>query len=138
LAQTKSADGFCTGLGKTTRKGAVEDCWLAKRGKPPIKAHDVRELIVSSRREHSRKPDEQYGRIERLVDGPYLEMFARQARPGWIAWGDEVSKFQAVEPPYDADRDIRESVAEGFRAIKARQAAGGPGWISTVRGKPAS
>jgi MT-A70 len=47
----------------------------------------VRELIVSPRRKHSQKPDEQYERIERLVDGPYFEMIARQRRPGWTAWG---------------------------------------------------
>jgi N6-adenosine-specific RNA methylase IME4 len=50
-------------------------------------------LIVAPRREHSRKPDEQYERIERLVAGPYLELFARQSRPGWDSWGNEVGKF---------------------------------------------
>jgi N6-adenosine-specific RNA methylase IME4 len=77
------------GLGFTTRKN-VELCLLGKRGRPPIRAHDVRELIVSPRRQHSRKPDEQYERIERLCDGPYLELFARQQWPGWVAVGDEV------------------------------------------------
>jgi N6-adenosine-specific RNA methylase IME4 len=49
----------------------------------------VRKLIISPRREHSRKPDEAYGRIERLFEGPYLEMFARSSRPGWDRWGAE-------------------------------------------------
>jgi N6-adenosine-specific RNA methylase IME4 len=44
-------------------------------------------LIVSPRREHSRKPDEAYERIEALCEGPYLEMFARLPRPGWDRWG---------------------------------------------------
>lgn len=128
LKQTKSGDGFCTGLGKTTRKGAVEDCWLAKRGRPHIKAHDVRELIVAPRREHSRKPDEQYERIERLVDGPYVEMFARTQRPRWIPWGNQVGKFDATEPAYDAQDDLAKSIQFGFAFIRERKAAGGPRW----------
>ena len=78
--QNPSGVGWHMGTGFTTRKN-TEDCLLGRRGRPPIKAHDVRELIVSPRREHSQKPDEQYGRIERLVDGPYLELFARIRRP---------------------------------------------------------
>jgi N6-adenosine-specific RNA methylase IME4 len=97
---------------------------IGRRARPPIKAHDVRELIVSPRRKHSQKPDEQYERIERLVDGPYLEMFARQRRPGWVAWGDEVDK-----PKYDAEDDFAKSLEEGYRAIRERVAAGGPKWV---------
>jgi N6-adenosine-specific RNA methylase IME4 len=89
----RKSPGFHLGLGKTTRKGC-EDCWLAKRGQPRILAHDVHELIVAPVREHSRKPDEQYERIERLCAGPYVELFARQQWPSWYAWGDELGKFQ--------------------------------------------
>lgn len=46
-------------------------------------------MIESRKREHSRKPDEQYDLIESCSPGPYLEMFARYAREGWSAWGDE-------------------------------------------------
>lgn len=46
-------------------------------------------MIETRKREHSRKPDEQYGLIESCSPGPYLEMFARKAQPGWTAWGDE-------------------------------------------------
>jgi N6-adenosine-specific RNA methylase IME4 len=120
----KSGVGFHMGCGFTTRKN-VELCLLARRGHPRIKAHDVRELIVAPRREHSRKPDEQYERIERLVDGPYLEMFARSRRRGWVFWGDQLDHF---EPGYDPLDDITKSVAEGFRAIRKRVAAGGRGW----------
>ena len=65
-------------------------CLLATWSKPKRKSAGVRELIVSPRRDHSRKPDEAYERIEALVDGPYLEMFARRRRPSWDAWGDGV------------------------------------------------
>ncbi len=83
---------FFTGMGYWTRANP-EQCLLATRGAPKRLHKDVRRLIVSPRREHSRKPDEVYGRIERLVAGPYLEMFARQEREGWTAWGNETTRF---------------------------------------------
>jgi N6-adenosine-specific RNA methylase IME4 len=48
-------------------------------------------MIETRKREHSRKPDEQYGIIEACSPGPYLELFARYPRAGWVAWGDEAS-----------------------------------------------
>jgi hypothetical protein len=48
-------------------------------------------MIETRKREHSRKPDEQYALIESCSPGAYLEMFARHARPGWTVWGDESS-----------------------------------------------
>jgi N6-adenosine-specific RNA methylase IME4 len=87
-----SADDFFTGLGYWSRAN-VEQCLLATRGAPPRMAKDVKRLVISPRREHSRKPDEVYGRIERLARGPYLELFARQSRRGWDRWGDQVRLF---------------------------------------------
>lgn len=49
-------------------------------------------IIVSQKREHSRKPDELYDIIESCSPGPYLELFARQIRHGWSQWGNEVTK----------------------------------------------
>jgi N6-adenosine-specific RNA methylase IME4 len=46
-------------------------------------------MIETRKREHSRKPDEQYDLIESCSPGAYLEMFARHGRPGWTVWGDE-------------------------------------------------
>lgn len=46
-------------------------------------------MIETRKREHSRKPDEQYDLIEECSPGPHLELFARHAREGWTAWGDE-------------------------------------------------
>lgn len=46
-------------------------------------------MIEAVKREHSRKPDQQYDVIERCSPGPYLELFARYPRLGWEAWGDE-------------------------------------------------
>ncbi|MGC9195612.1 MAG: MT-A70 family methyltransferase [Syntrophobacteraceae bacterium] len=47
-------------------------------------------ILVTRKREHSRKPDELYAIIEKCSPGPYLEMFARQKRQGWKQWGNEV------------------------------------------------
>ena len=46
-------------------------------------------MIETRKREHSRKPDEIYDLIEACSPGPYLELFARYPRDGWLAWGDE-------------------------------------------------
>lgn len=83
---------FFTGMGYWTRANP-EQCLLATKGKPKRKAKDVKRLIVDKRREHSRKPESVYSRVERLVDGPYLELFARQSRPGWDVLGNETSLF---------------------------------------------
>ena len=82
------------GLGFWTRANS-EPCLLATRGKPKRLNADVRQGIISPRRQHSRKPDGVHERIERLVGGPYLELFARQStRPGWTFWGHEINKFK--------------------------------------------
>ena len=46
-------------------------------------------LIASRKREHSRKPDEQYGIIESCSRGPYLELFGRGRRENWTVWGNQ-------------------------------------------------
>lgn len=46
-------------------------------------------MIETRKREHSRKPDEQYQLIMSCSPGPYLELFARYPQPGWVAWGNE-------------------------------------------------
>ena len=47
-------------------------------------------IIVTRKREHSRKPDESYILIESCSPPPYLELFARHSRKGWTQWGDEL------------------------------------------------
>lgn len=46
-------------------------------------------FLATRKREHSRKPDELYPIIEACSPGPYLELFARGARPGWTVWGNQ-------------------------------------------------
>lgn len=55
--------------------------------------------IGTRKREHSRKPDEQYELIESCSPGPFLEMFARGARPGWTVWGNQAD--ESYEPTWD-------------------------------------
>jgi N6-adenosine-specific RNA methylase IME4 len=92
MKQNRKSDGFFTGLGYWTRANP-EQCLLATRGKPRRLNKGVRKLIVAPRREHSRKPDNVREHIERLVGGPYLELFAREAKAGWECWGDQAGLF---------------------------------------------
>lgn len=86
----RSGFGHFTGMGYYTRAN-TEPCLLAVKGRMPVVAHDVLSIIYSSVREHSRKPDEQYGKIERLYPSMnYVELFARYKRDGWHSWGNEV------------------------------------------------
>lgn len=82
-----------TGLGFTTRKNA-EFCLLARRGNAKRIAKNIREVIMAPVREHSRKPDEAYARMEQYASGPRLELFARQPRRGWTVWGNETGRFE--------------------------------------------
>ena len=97
LDSLSEKDFFC-GLGYWSRANP-EPCLLATRGRPPRLAKNVRRLIVAPRREHSRKPEESYTRIERLVPGPYVELFSRSRRPNWQTWGDQEELFDTTSPP---------------------------------------
>jgi N6-adenosine-specific RNA methylase IME4 len=89
VKQNKSGEGLFSGMGYWTRSNS-EICILATRGAPKRLATDVHQIIMAPVGEHSRKPDEARSRIEQLVGGPYLELFARgKARPGWDTWGNE-------------------------------------------------
>ena len=85
-----SGVGWHFGLGYWTR-GNPEICLLATRGKPKRVDNCVANLLISPRRDHSRKPNEVHERIERLVAGPYCELFARETRLGWTTWGEELA-----------------------------------------------
>ena len=83
---------FPVGLGLTTRS-QTEIVLLARRGNCRRNAKNVRELILAPRREHSRKPNEFFRRVEQYCEGPFVDLFARERRPGWDAFGDETEKF---------------------------------------------
>jgi N6-adenosine-specific RNA methylase IME4 len=54
--------------------------------------------LESRKREHSRKPDEQYEIIEGCSRGPYLELFGRGQRKNWVTWGNQAD--EAYEPTW--------------------------------------
>lgn len=74
-----------------------------------VRGRDVRTLdpgrsqenvIATQKREHSRKPDEQYDLIEACSWGPRLEMFARGPRKGWTVWGNQADDYRPDWPTY--------------------------------------
>ncbi len=77
-------------MGYWTRSN-TEDCLLCTKGNPKRSSASVHQVIYSSIREHSRKPDETRDRIVQLCgDLPRIELFARQRTKGWSVWGDQV------------------------------------------------
>jgi N6-adenosine-specific RNA methylase IME4 len=83
LAQTKFVQDPVAGMRYSRATSIISSAYTK----------DVRRLVVERRREHSRKPDCVRERIERLVAGPYLELFARETKEGWECWGDQVALF---------------------------------------------
>jgi N6-adenosine-specific RNA methylase IME4 len=70
--------------------------------------------LATRKREHSRKPDEQYSLIESCSPGPYLELFGRGIRPGWSAWGDQAD--DSYEPGWKTY--VHNSASERINAEK--------------------
>lgn len=85
------------GMGKWLRQDS-EIGLIFTKGKPTRVSAGVRQTILEPAREHSRKPDERLERLEALVAGPYLEMFSRSTRDGWDVMGNEVGKFNELDP----------------------------------------
>lgn len=72
-------------------------------------------IIRSMKREHSRKPDEQYEIIQSCSPGPYLELFARGARDGWTSWGNQADDYTPTWPTY-----ANHSQAQATNGVVAR------------------
>lgn len=80
------------GLGVYLRN-ATEHLILGTRGNAPVRFRAQPTWMFAPIQEHSHKPEEQYAVIERISDGPYLELFARRRPPStadWSAWGNEI------------------------------------------------
>lgn len=91
-------------------------------------------MIETRKREHSRKPDEQYELIQSCSPGPFLELFARYPRVGWTVWGDESPEDTTPRgkihkgyeggpmlPPLLPNKHIAGPVAEAVAAELARR-----------------
>lgn len=88
---TKDGTRLRYGMGYVTR-GCAELYLVGYLGKPRL-MQPLLGALMAPRREHSRKPDEFYAMVEEVHAGPRLDLFARQHRPGWTAWGNEAGKF---------------------------------------------
>lgn len=69
-------------------------------------------LLATRKREHSRKPDELYTVIEACSPGPYLELFARGRRTGWMTWGNQCEEYDITWATY-ARNSRREPAVRG-------------------------
>lgn len=89
--KTTAAGGEHLGLGYWTRIGH-ELCLIGTRGSPGKlrRAQNVHSVVTAPVQDHSTKPEEVRHRIMSLIDGPYLELFARRRVDGWYACGDEL------------------------------------------------
>ncbi|WP_230531128.1 MT-A70 family methyltransferase [Microvirga roseola] len=78
-------------------RSASEPFLIGSFGEPRT-SRRVRTVLMAERREHSRKPDEAYVAAEALaIDAVRrADLFSRQTRPGWDAWGNEATKFDEV------------------------------------------
>jgi N6-adenosine-specific RNA methylase IME4 len=87
------------GMGRTTR-AAHETCLVGVRGKPERLAANIRDVFFAPYELHSRKPETFYMEIvEKISPGPYLELFARNRRAGWISLGDELASVKRTGMP---------------------------------------
>jgi len=113
------------GIGSYTASN-TEDVWLLSNGTPKRRTADISQIvptveteaIVAPMGRHSKKPEAVQDRIERLMEGPYLEVFARRARPGWTCIGNELdgldireslSRLAADEPLPVVQNDIEQA-----------------------------
>ncbi len=103
IKSNPSGFGHFMGMGYYTRANA-EPCLLCTRGNPGRPADKgVLSIIYAPVMQHSRKPDEQYAKIEALYPNrSYLEMFARRKRPGWYVWGNEIESDVTITQPNKA------------------------------------
>jgi N6-adenosine-specific RNA methylase IME4 len=103
-------DKYYMGLGNYFR-GSHEILLHGVRGKAPFKFRGQRSTLLFPRQDHSRKPEEMIPLIERVLDGPYLELFARQ-RPNshkdWSVWGNEIESDISI-PGYPVPSDFTRS-----------------------------
>lgn len=116
----RTVNGKLAFTGGQVMQNGAEVCLLGARGRPPYVKRPVKgawesdvvydhelacawremdaEAIDALRREHSRKPDEQYEAIETLMGAvPRCELFSRCDRPGWDHWGDEAGMFHGEQ-----------------------------------------
>lgn len=96
------------GLGNYLRH-ASEHLLIGTRGRVKPNFRGQPTWMFAPVQDHSHKPEEFYAPIERLCDGPRLELFARRHQPGWDAWGNEIDsqiRIPGFPVPSDFDDQI--------------------------------
>ena len=131
--KTYHSGGFFVGMGYWTRAN-TEDVLLFTRGNPKRVHKDVRQLlaslyekpysvpgVVAPMTRHSEKPEAVQDGVERLVKGPYLELFARRQRPNWTCVGNEVDGLDIRDSltrlANDEQLPVVEAVDTGQRSL---------------------
>lgn len=90
IKRNQKANSWFWGLGNWTRSNA-EICLLAVKGNPKRVSNRIHQIIFTPIEQHSKKPDDVRTKIVALMgDLPRVELFARQAAPGWDVWGNEL------------------------------------------------
>ena len=107
-------DKYYMGLGNYFR-GSHELLLHGVKGKkaPQFKFHGQRSTLLFPRTSHSSKPLEMIPLIERILDGPDLELFARQrpnSRADWSVWGNEIDSDITI-PGYPVPSDFAHQAA---------------------------
>jgi N6-adenosine-specific RNA methylase IME4 len=118
------------GLGHYVR-GQHEHLIIATRGDfpAPLPANRPSSVIAADRRNHSQKPDEAYELIETMYPDqelPKIELFARQARPGWACWGNQAptSEQARLNPQRQAGTELCASLSSGRTKLSRPCGAG--------------
>jgi N6-adenosine-specific RNA methylase IME4 len=83
------------GLGSWLRSQS-EFCIMAVKGRPIIQLSNQTTIVHGPLREHSRKPDEFYDMVDSLCVGRKIDWFSRETRTGWVQFGNDEGKFNAV------------------------------------------
>lgn len=100
------------GLGNYIRT-SHESLIFATRGKAPVKFHAQPSFMFCAQQDHSHKPEEQFAIIQRLSEGPYLELFARRRTPGWECWGNQVPEgSDLIIPGYPVPKYSAKALGE--------------------------
>ena len=126
VKRTRVSGALAWGMGNWTRAN-TEPCLLATRGKPKRTSAGIHQVVESPVEAHSRKPREVRERIVRLMgDVPRLELFAREAAPGWDAWGSdlELAPTDMDGRSGDAGKSARSSDASRRQARSSHREVG--------------
>jgi N6-adenosine-specific RNA methylase IME4 len=120
VKQNRNGTGIFMGLGNWTRSNS-EICLLATKGKPKRISGSVRSIVLSPLQQHSRKPAEIRDRIVELMgDLPRIELFAREAAPGWDVWGNEAPTPEIKDAPADSVEERRKHMNQTTKETRRR------------------